>query len=90
MIRKISSGRICFTDQRHPINVPLRDRADDMVELFKTFLAKYNALFDKHVTVIEPEVMEIFRQIPAGQCPGIGKCHPIPHYHCGCRQDHKG
>lgn len=48
-----------------PINVPpLRDRADDMVELFKTFLAKYNALFDKHVTVIEPEVMEIFRQYP--------------------------
>ena len=48
-----------------PINVPpLRDRADDMEELFKTFLAKYNALFDKHVTVIEPEVMEIFRQYP--------------------------
>lgn len=35
-----------------------------MVELFKTFLAKYNALFDKDVTVIEPEVMEIFRQYP--------------------------
>lgn len=48
-----------------PINVPpLRDRADDMEELFKTFLAKYNALFDKHVTVVEPEVMEIFRQYP--------------------------
>lgn len=46
-----------------PINIPpLRERPDDLEQLFKAFLAKYNMLFDKDIRSVDPKVMDIFRR----------------------------